>query len=141
MVKLWLCSLCAVAMLGLGGCTVTVYNTPVGTVVEDGSVYLGWTLISRKKGKDWIGIGKDQGKFSSLRFRVSKRPFAVQKMVVTFGNGQKWSPKLRPKFGKDSWSRELKLPKGQRFVKKVTFFGRSVGKRGGMSRVDIYGQR
>jgi len=141
MVRLWLCSLCAVALLGLGGCTVTVYDTPVGTVVEDGSVYLGWTLISRKKGKDWIAIGEEQGKFSSLRFKVSKRPLEVDKVVVTFGDGQKWSPKLPSQLGPDSWSQELKLPKGQRLVRKVTFFGRSTGKKGGMARVDIYGRR
>jgi len=41
--------------------------------------------------------------------------------VVTFGNGEKFSPATRLVFKKRSWSQTLDLPENDRVIRKVTF--------------------
>jgi hypothetical protein len=132
--------LCAVLAFGLCGCTATVTSTPVGTVMEDGSVYLGFTLVSRKKDKDWMLVGEEHGYFNGLRFNVKDRPLQVQKMVVTFGTGEEWTAPVKGRFTKGSWSEEITFP-GARTIRKVTFHGRAQGKKAGMAKVSLYGRR
>ncbi len=133
--------MCLALFVGLIGCEVTVTNTPVGSVADDGSVYLGWTLISRRKDRDSLSVGKEHGQFSSLRFHVKKRVLNIQRMVVHFGNGEKWSPKLRPHFPAGAWSRDIQLPGGKRFIRKVVIVAKSAGKRGRMAKFELFGRR
>ncbi len=128
-------------IVGVSGCEVTVTNTPVGSVADDGSVYLGWTLISHRKDKGSMSVGKQHGQFSSLRFAVKKRVLNIHRLVVHFGNGEKWSPQLRPHFPAGAWSRDIDLPGGKRFIRKVVVFGKSAGKRGRMAKFELYGRR
>jgi hypothetical protein len=130
------------ALLGLSGCTMTVTSVPVGSVAEDGSVYLGFTLISHKPDKDFMLIGSEQGTFASVRLHVTSHDLNLERMVITFGNGEQWSPPLRERFAKGSWSREIALPgKGPRHIRKVVFVGKATGKSGLMAKVELYGRR
>ncbi len=140
MKRVILCLLVALFLLPTSGCSVTVGGGDTGKVLEDGSVYLGWTLISRKKGKDFMLIGEEYGAFASIRFQVTGRPLHVRQLVVTFGNGEKWSPPLKPEFHKGEWTREIALP-GKRHIRKITFFGHARGKKGRMAKVEVYGRR
>ncbi|MBI4702688.1 MAG: hypothetical protein HY744_16320 [Deltaproteobacteria bacterium] len=128
------------AVLLAGGCVVTVESTPVGTVAADGSVYLGWTLISHKKEADWMLVGVEHGDFSSLRLHVTKAGLVLDRMVVAFGNGEQWNVPVPRELGQGAWSPEIKLP-GARRIRKVTFFARTKGKGGLMAHVDLYGRR
>jgi len=133
--------LCLAVAIGLAGCTVTVNSSPPGTVMPDGSVYLGFVLASRKKtDKDWMLVGQEQGYFSSLRFKVEDRPYRLDKMVVTFEGGERWTAPVQQEFGAETWSPEIQLP-GQKMVHKVSFHGQAGGKKGLMAKISLYGRR
>lgn len=128
-------------LFALSGCTVNVTSVPVGAVAEDGSVYLGFTLISHKKDKDFLLIGAEHGAFASVRLHVTSHELQLERMVVTFGNGEQWSPPLRQRFAKGSWSRDIALPGKARNIRKVVFVGKATGKKGLMAKVELYGRR
>jgi hypothetical protein len=140
MLRLSLLLLCAVLAFSLAGCTATVTSTAPGTVAQDGSVYLGFTLVSRKQGKDWMLVGERHGYFSSLRFSVEDRPLAVDKMVLEFGDGEQWTAPVSGEFPAGGWSPEIKLPE-PRTISKVTYYGKAKGKKGLMAKVSLYGRR
>ena len=108
--------------------------------MQDGSVYLGFDLVSRKQGKSWMLVGEKHGHFSSLRFRVENRPLTLDKMVVEFGGGQKWTAPVNGTLEPGAWSDELSLP-APKTIHKVTFHGKSGGKKGQMAKVSLYGRR
>ncbi|MBW2529393.1 MAG: hypothetical protein JRI23_34770 [Deltaproteobacteria bacterium] len=129
----------AVLAVGVAGCTIT--TTSPGYVTQDGSVYLGFVLASRKKvDKDWMLVGTEHGHFSSLRFRIEDRPYRLDKLVVTFADGERWTAPLEQEFAAESWSPEIQLP-GQRAIHKVSFFGKAGGKKGLMAKLSLYGRR
>lgn len=131
--------LCLALAFGLSGCTITTRSA--GAVMQDGSVYLGFVLASRKKtDKDWMLVGQEHGYFSSLRFHVEDRPYRLDEMVVTFEDGERWTAPLRQEFAAESWSPEIQLP-GQRLVRKVSFHGKAGGKKGLMAKISVYGRR
>jgi len=131
---------CAAFILGSGACTVYTNNTTKGTVLSDGSVYLGFDLVSRKRGDSWTLIGEEHGYFSSLRFQVEDRPLNLDRMVVEFGDGEQWTAPAKGNFEPGAWSDEMKLP-APKTIHKVTYYGKSSGKKGGMAKVSLYGRR
>jgi hypothetical protein len=132
--------LCVAFIVGLAGCTIHDRSTPKGTVMQDGSVYLGWTLISRKQGDDWMLVGAKHGYFSSLRFNVEDRPIKIDKLVVEFGGGEQWTAPAKGKFQPGAWSDEIPFP-APKTIEKVTFYGKAGGKKAGMAKVNLYGRR
>ena len=140
MLRFSLLALCATLAFGLADCTVTSTGAQRGTVTEDGSVYLGFTLVSRKQDKDWMLVGDEYGYFSSVRFSVNNRPFIVDRMVLDFGSGEQWTAPVKGEFAPGSWSPELKLP-SQQTIRKVTYYGKAGGKKGQMAKVSLYGRR
>jgi hypothetical protein len=136
--SLWL--LGAALAFPVTGCTATVTSTAPGTVAQDGSVYLGFTLVSRKQGEDWMLVGERHGYFSSVRFSVEDRPLGLDKMVLEFGGGEQWTAPLSGEFAPGSWSPEVQLP-SPKTIRKVTYYGRTKGKKGLMAKVSLYGQR
>lgn len=137
--RITLLLLCLAVALGLSGCT--IHTTSAGAVMADGSVYLGFVLASRKKvDKDWMLVGQEHGYFSSLRFKIEDRPYQLDKLVVTFEGGERWTAPLSQEFAAESWSPEIQLP-GQRLIHKVSFYGKAGGKKGLMAKLSLYGRR
>ena len=140
MLRYVLLLVCAAFVFGFGGCTIHSTNTPKGTVLEDGSVYLGFNLIPRKQRDHWMLVGEEHGYFSSLRFSVEDRPVTLDKLVVEFGDGQEWTAPVQGTFQPGAWSDDLKLP-APKTIHKVTFYGKSGGGKGQMAKVSLYGRR
>jgi opacity protein-like surface antigen len=126
--------------LACSGCSVTVTSNEPGTQSADGSVYLGFTLVTQKGGKDWFLVGQEYGYFSSVRINVADRPLELERVVLQFGNGQTWSPPLPPHFDANTWSDEVALPSPQ-IIEKITIFGRAGGKKTQFAKVSLYGRR
>jgi len=61
-------------------------------------------------------------------------------MVVTFGNDEKFSPKLQYRFAEGSGSRTIDLPGDRRTIKRIDFNYRSINRREGKGRVEVYGR-
>ena len=89
--------------------------------------HLGSRKVSPKGEKDTISV-KEDGKIRSFLFAPTGGAIEVYDIVVHFGNGEKFSPKTRLKFGAKSKSRNIDLPGKSRRVLKIDFYYKSNSK-------------
>jgi len=104
-----------------------------------------WELLGRRevdfKGdRDTIEVGRSEGKFRQLRFTVTGGSIEMRDMVVTFGDGKKFSPNLSAHFDEKTSSRVIDLPGDRRVIKSVDFVYRSTRRRDGKATVSLYGR-
>jgi hypothetical protein len=104
-----------------------------------------WELLGRRevdfKGdRDRIEVGRSEGKFRQVRFTVKGGAIEMRDMVVTFGDGKKFSPNLRHHFDEKSSSRVIDLPGDRRVIRSVDFVYRSTSHRDGRATVSLYGR-
>jgi hypothetical protein len=98
---------------------------------------LGERVVDGKVDKDTIAVGRDDGRFSEIQIRVEGSALEMFNVVVTFGDGESFSPPTRLVFGKGTNSRAIDLPGGKRVIKKVEFkYGNLPG--GGRARVELW---
>src|ERR671918_681381 len=95
-----------------------------------------WELLGRQDvdfrgDRDRIEVGRHEGRFKQLQIRVQGAPVEIENMVVTFGNDEKFSPKLRHRFDEKTTSRVIDLPGDRRTIKRIDFNYRSVNRREG----------
>ena len=105
---------------------------------------LGARNVNFKAEVDTIKVGASQGVFSSIKIDVNRGGILMYDIVVTFGNGETFSPKTRLKFSKGSLSRTIDLPGTARVIKKVKFVYKSQGKRRNKivkARVSLFGKK
>lgn len=137
MLRALMLSLVALAFT-YSGCSLTVTSQEPGTQNADGSVYLGFTLVTQKRGKDWFLIGSEYGQFTKIRIHVADRALDLESTVIEFAGGETWSPPLPARLEADSWTGEIALP-GPRAIEKITFVGRARGKKTQFAKVELYG--
>jgi hypothetical protein len=111
------------AALGTGACVV---STPAARPAEvhaerNGFVYLGERTVNGGVDHDVIPVGRADGKFHEIMVVVERAPVEIFDLIVTFGNGERYEPHTRLVFGRDTTSRNLDLPGGGRFIKRVDF--------------------
>lgn len=128
--------------LGLGFLTMLMVLPVAATGAEKRDN--GWELLGRRevdfKGdRDRIDVGRSEGKFRQLRFTVKGGSIEIRDMVVTFGDGKKFSPNVRHHFDEKSSSRVIDLPGDRRVIKSVEFVYRSTNPRAGKATVSVYG--
>ena len=90
---------------------------------------LGARDVNFKAEVDTIKVGATEGTFSAIKLDVNRGGIVMYDIVVTFGNGETFSPKTRLKFSKGSLSRTIDLPGTARVIKKVQFVYKSQGKK------------
>jgi hypothetical protein len=103
-----------------------------------------WELIGSrevdfKAERDTISA-KSKGTFRQLRLLVKGGSIELNDMVVTFGNGEKFSPPLRHRFDEKSSSRIIDLPGERRNIRRIDFRYRSTDRREGKAVVQVYGR-
>ena len=132
-----LISLLAVAM---SACVVTAQPPrEPGTVNSDGSVYLGWRLLSRNKGKndrETYNMGAQLGTFTSLRLTTDK-PAALAQVTVIFANGEQWMAPIPASLAGGEWSGAIALPGAPRAIHSVVIDGHATGSM--HAKVEIHG--
>jgi hypothetical protein len=104
----------------------------------------GWTLlgsqtVDRARDRDVIAVGKYQGRFDKLTLVVVDSDLELADMTIVFGNGDRWSPKLRHAFKEGSRSRAIDLPGDNRAIAKIELAYANT-KGGGKARVEVYGK-
>jgi hypothetical protein len=122
--------------------TVSLFLLLVGLA---GATYAaqGWEMLGRqdvdfKNDHDRIDVGRKEGRFKQLEIRVQGAPVEINKMVVTFGNDETFSPELRHRFDEKSSSRVIDLPGDRRTIKRIDFNYRSINRREGKATVAVY---
>jgi hypothetical protein len=107
----------------------------------------GWTLLGSqtvsghggKADKDVIVVGKQEGKFDQLTMVVTDSDLDLIDLVVTFGNGSAFAPKLKHLFKEGARTRVIDLPGNDRFIKQIELtYANLPG--GGKARVEVWGR-
>jgi hypothetical protein len=126
-----------VLLLGLLLAACAVTDGPYG---GRGWELLGERVAELKMDRDRIEVGRREGRFSTLRVAVKGAPLEMYDMVVTFADGNTFSPNIRHHFNENSWSREIDLPGDRRAIRSVDFRYRSTDRREGRATVLLYGR-
>jgi hypothetical protein len=126
--------------LSLGTLSLLLMLTGVAVAAEGRG---GWELMGRREvdfrgDHDRIEIGKREGRYRQLEFRVEGAPIEMYNMTVTFANGQTFKPNLRHRFAEGSGSRVIDLPGDRRAIQRVDFSYRTIDRREGKARVALY---
>jgi hypothetical protein len=105
----------------------------------------GWELLGRQRvdlsnERDRIEVGKSEGQFRQLQIRVDDAPIEINKMVVTFGNGETFEPRINERLGEDVRTRAIDLPGERRVIKRIDFNYRTANRREGRATVSVYGR-
>jgi hypothetical protein len=92
-------------------------------VAQDGFVLLGERRVAGRGQAVHEAIGglKRDGQFSQIRLVVRHAPVEMHDVVVTFGNGEQFRPGERLMFSRGTESRDIPLPGGMRFIRRVDF--------------------
>jgi hypothetical protein len=99
---------------------------------------LGAREVDFQRDRDTIEVGKSEGRFKQLQIRVKGAPIEMSDMVVTFGNGETFSPNLRERFAEGTGSKTIDLPGDRRTIKRIDFRYKSIKRREGKGRVEVY---
>src|SRR5215510_898926 len=109
----------ALALLPAAGCFVGGHAENVAA--RNGFTFLGDRLVQGGADHDAIGVGRADGRWHQIMVVVEDAPVEMFDVVVTFGDGERFSPPTRLTFGPDSRSRVIDLPGGARFIRRVDF--------------------
>ena len=137
-------SYCLLAALSVsaGACVATVESGPArpgeGHAMRNGFSYLGERFVNNGNDHDVIVVGRRDGKFHEVMLVVENAPVELYDMVITFGDGERWEPATRVRFGADTTSRSIPLPGGLRVINRVDFhYGSMVGSG---AKVELWGR-
>jgi hypothetical protein len=105
----------------------------------------GWTRLGSavadfRTERDRISVGRVEGTFREIMFEVDGSDLEMRDIVVTFGDGSRFSPETRARFAEGSRSRSIDLPGERRTIREVEFTYRSLDKRSGRSTITLYGR-
>jgi hypothetical protein len=106
-----------------------LFISPRPARAADDWVELGSRKVDFKGQHDTIDVGKSEGKFTKLRFKVEDADLRMEKIKVTFANGEKFEPETSADFKEGSRSHEIDLPGNARTIKKIDFDYRSERRR------------
>jgi hypothetical protein len=82
---------------------------------------LGERAVNGAMDRDVITVGSRDGRFTAMQIRVDGNTVEMFDIVVTFGDGEKFSPPTRFLFDKNTRSRVIDLPGKERVIQKVEF--------------------
>ncbi len=113
---------------------------PAPTPGADGWEPLGTRTVDFRVNHDVIGA-RGQGKFRQVRLVVEGGDLEMFDVVITFANGEKWSPATRLRFDQHTRSRVIDLPGAARTINRIAFYYRSIaGGRQGRAVVQAQGR-
>jgi hypothetical protein len=107
--------------------------------VEDTTLWekLGERTVTGAGDHDVIRVGGHEGRFRRVMIKVEHSSLTMYDIVITFGNGETFSPDTRLVFGRNSRSRVIDLPGVERIIRRVDFaYGNLPG--GGRAQVELW---
>ena len=101
-----------------------------------------WELLGRRdvdfrNDHDQIDVGRDEGRFKQLQFRVKDAPIELSRMVVTFANNETFTPVVHQRFAEGSGTHVIDLPGDRRIIKRIDFDYKSISRREGKGTVEV----
>lgn len=100
---------------------------------------LGERVVHGRNDRDTIVVTAAEGRFRRIMLVVEHSALEMDNIVITFGNGETWSPDTRAVFAEDSRSRVIDLPGGDRVIRSVHFrYGNLPG--GGRAQIELWAQ-
>jgi hypothetical protein len=87
---------------------------------------------------DRIDVKRNDGPFRQLRIEVTDAPIEIREMVVTFGDGKKFRPKIQARFREGHGSHVIDLPGNRRSIDGIEFVYRSINRKQGKGKVLVY---
>ena len=104
---------------------------------RDGWTLLGSQVVTGRGDRDVIEVAPYQGRFNQISLRVADSDLELFELTVTFGNGERWSPRLRHFFREGSRTHQIDLPGDDRMIRRIELtYGNLPG--GGRARVEVY---
>ena len=99
---------------------------------------LGSSWVDGRSDRDVIRVGSAEGPYDKLTMVVTESDVEMLDFVVTFGNGERWSPKLKHRFREGERARAIDLPGDIRRIREIQIsYANLPG--GGRAKVEIYG--
>ena len=105
---------------------------------KSGWTRLGSAVADFQTERDRITVGGNQGPSREIMFEVDGSDLEMHDIVVTFGDGSRFSPEIRPRYQEGSRSRTIDLPGERRTIRQVEFSYRSLDKRSGRATITLY---
>ena len=100
---------------------------------------LGERWVDGARDRDVIAVGGREGTFRKVMIVVEHSALEMYDVVVTFRDGDRFSPPTRLMFGPNSRSQVIDLPGNQRVIQSVAFrYGNLPG--GGRAHVEVFGR-
>jgi hypothetical protein len=130
--KTFIRGLTVVSLILLAACIASAAQTP-GRWER-----LGEREVDFRNDHDQIDVGRSEGRFRQIEIRVKDAPIEVFDMVVTFGNNETFTPKVRHKFAEGSGSHIIDLPGERRIIKRIDFNYKSLNRREGKGTVQVF---
>ncbi len=110
---------------------------PLGHHPEGGWEKLGERVVNGRVDHDVIGDLTHEGCFHKVQFTVHHSALEMFNMVITFKNGEHFSPDTRLIFGRGDSSRQIDLPGDCRVIRRVDFrYGNLPG--GGNAHIEVF---
>lgn len=103
-------------------------------------VHLGMKEPGFDTEKGVVRVTRKKGGFSELTFIVGEADLEISKVLVVFGNGDRWNPKVRHQFKAGSRTRRIDLPGKARFIRKIMFEYASTDK-GAKAQLNVFGKQ
>jgi len=105
-----------------------------------------WTLIGTKNlnytlEKDVIGISKATGSYQSLKIKIKRSPLKVNKLIVTYADGQTQEFNIGKEIAMGQESNIFNLPTGGRTLRKVEITYDTKGSAGSKAAVELWGRK
>ncbi|MBK9034849.1 MAG: hypothetical protein IPL61_26900 [Myxococcales bacterium] len=98
---------------------------------------LGERWVNGRADRDVIPVGRDDGRFTTIKLKAEHSALELFDVVVVFGDGTSFSPGTRLVFGQGAWSRDIDLPGGNRAIRRVEFrYGNLPG--GGKAQLELW---
>lgn len=100
---------------------------------------LGERWVDGTHDRDVIAVGARDGRFRRIMLVVEHSALEMFDVVVTFGDGSRFSPPTRHVFGPDTRSSVIDLPGADRVIRSVEFrYGNLPG--GGRAELELWAQ-
>ena len=103
-----------------------------------GWVKLGEQRVNGRVDKDRINVGRQDGRFTKLTIVVEDSDLELLDFDVTFGNNQRWNPRVNHYFRENTRTRVIDLPGDERYIKHIDLKYRNV-RGGGWATVAVWG--
>jgi WXXGXW repeat (2 copies) len=104
---------------------------------REGWVMLGEQWVAGRRDRDVIPVGNTPGGFGKLLLVAEDSDIEMHDILITFLNGERWSPRVRHYFREDRRSRTIYLPRAPRRIRSIEFrYGNIPG--GGRARIQVW---